>query len=87
MKNILIITNTRDNLGSSLSFVKDITDITDSVLREMIRNCINGTNWNRSDKWVSDSMCGSDGGYIFNDYPLLDTNLPIKVEHIVNYVF
>tara|TARA_R110000772_G_scaffold43995_5_gene101261 strand:- start:3569 stop:3832 length:264 start_codon:yes stop_codon:yes gene_type:complete len=87
MKNILIITNTRDNLGSSLSFVKDITDITDSVLREMIRNCINGTNWNRSDKWVSDGMCGSDGGYIFNDYPLLDTNLPIKVEHIVNYVF
>jgi hypothetical protein len=86
MENILIVTSNKDDLGSSLSFVKDITDITDSVLREMIRNCINGTNWNRGDMWTNDNMCGSDGGYIFGDYPLLTTNLPIKVEHIVNYV-
>ena len=37
--------------------------------------------------WSDEGMCGSDGGYIFNNYNLLDSDLPLNVEHIINYVF
>jgi len=86
-KNILIITASRDELGSSVSFVKDINDIQEPDYREMIINCINNNRWRNGDLWVNNDMCGSDRGYIFNDYALFDENLPIKVEYIINYVF
>lgn len=88
MNNILIITNTRDNLGSSVSFVKNINDIKDDNHREMIKCCINYDEFKEVDGlWVEDGMCGSNGGYIFNDYVLFDKNLPVTIEHIVHYVF
>jgi hypothetical protein len=88
MKNILIITNTRDNLGSAVSFVKDINDIVDVRAREMVAQAIAKTgDWEDGDMWYNNDMCGSDSGYIFNDYALFDTTLPVTVEHIVNYVF
>lgn len=88
MKNILISTNTRDNLGTSLSFVKDIDDITDPILKRMVINCISNIPWAFEDYWVGQShMCGSDQGYIFNDFRLLTKDLPITIDHIVEYVF
>lgn len=85
--NILIITNTRDNLGSAVSFVENLTDIEDLNHRKMILNCIENKNWKKDDLWVIDYMCGSDSGYIFNDYALFDKNLPVTINYIVNYVF
>lgn len=90
MKNILIITNTRDNLGSAISFVEDISLINDDNIKNMILNY--GSIWkahseNHGEMWVEGDMCGSDGGYIFNDYYLRSDKFPLKIEHIINYVF
>lgn len=88
MKNILITSTCRDNQGTSLSFVKDINDIKDDLHRTMIINCINNIKWENGYFWSSgDGMCGSENGYIFNNYVLFDKMLPITVEHIVDYVF
>ena len=82
-KNILIITNTRDDLGSDVSFYKDITDI-DPDYQPMILACLQGKHYMNGDLWSSDYMCGSDRGYIFNQGKL---PLPLTVENIVHYVF
>lgn len=88
MKNILITSTTRENQGTSLSFVKDINDITDPDLRELVIKCLTVKTWNKNGYWVYDGTCGCDnGGYIFNDYVLLKKNLPVTVEHIVEYLF
>ena len=39
MKNILIVTTCRDNQGSAFSFVKNIEDIKEPILKEMIDKC------------------------------------------------
>lgn len=86
MKNILIITTTRDNQGSSVSFVESIDDIVEDDLKEMIKHAILETkDWEKDDLWCVDGMCGSKRGYVFNDYPV--KKLPITVEHIVDYSF
>lgn len=87
MKNILIVTNTRDNLGSAFSFVKELCQIKNEHIRNMVEHCILNKNYEHADLWASHGMCGSDQGYIFNEYPLGDIDLPLYVEHIVNYVF
>jgi len=52
MKNILIITTTRDNQGSAVSFVKSIDDIIETDLKEMIKHAILETkNWEKDDLW------------------------------------
>ena len=80
MKNILIITTTRDNQGSAVSFVKSIDDIIETDLKEMIKHAILETkNWEKDDLWSVDGVCGSERGYIFNSYnmtPPVYTVLP-----------
>ena len=88
IKNILIITNTRDNLGSAVSFIKDIDDIKDMDLKEMVLSCINNVDYDKNGLWSSDDMCGSENrGYAFDDFGLSTNELPVTIEHIVNYVF
>ena len=84
-KNILVITNTRDNLGSHVALIKDIDDLKDATLKEMILNCLNNIEYENGEYWSCDYMCGSESGYIFNDFTLSD--FPVTIEHIVNYVF
>jgi|GEM_PF-6353621 len=88
MKNILIITFCRDNQTGDVSFIKDIEDIKDENLKEMIIHCINKDKWekivDRISYWTVDGICGADVGYIFNDFSRF--NCPITVEHIVNFV-
>lgn len=87
-KNILVITNTRDNLGSHVALIKDIDDLKEPNLKEMVLNCLNNVEYDNEDGfWASGNMCGSESGYIFNKFTLFDTTLPVTIEHIVNYVF
>lgn len=91
-KNILIVTTTRDNLGSHIAFIEDINNIQDpeidNDIKEMIINCLNGTSWEKNDLWVDGDMCGSDRGYIFGgNSTLFNNKLPVTIEHIINYVF
>ena len=88
MKNILIITNTRDNLGSHVALIKDIEDIKNPDLKEMVLNSLNSVDYEKNGFWSYGDTCGCETlGYAFNDFSLFDKNLPITIEHIVNYVF
>ena len=54
----------------------------------MVTKCLTVKSWEskNSEYWVYDGMCGSENhGYIFNDFSIGD--LPITVEHIIDYVF
>jgi len=86
MKNILIVSTSRDNQGAAFSFIKDIEDIKDPIIKEMISNTICNKEWESVDEkyWAYGEMCGSNMGYIFNDYLLPD--LPLTIEHIVEYI-
>jgi hypothetical protein len=86
-KNILVITNTRDNLGSHVALIKDVDDIKDENLKEMILNCLNKIDYENDEYWTSGDICGSDSGYVFNNFTLFEDKLPVTIEHIVNYVF
>lgn len=86
-KNILVITNTRDDLGSHVAYINDIEDIKNENFKEMILNCLNRIDYSNGEYWSSGDMCGSESGYIFNDFTLYEDKLPITIEHIVNYVF
>ncbi len=87
MKNILIITTTRENQGCSVAFVKSIDDIVEEDLREMIKNAIEKKEWGSGDLWSNYGRCGSDRGYVFSDYSPEKEHYPLTVEHIVEYVF
>lgn len=86
MKNILIVSSSTDDRGSSLSFLKDIEDIKDPVVKDMMSNAIQKKNWESSDRkyWVYGGMCGGEMGYIFNDHLL--PKLPLTIEHIIEYI-
>ena len=90
-KNILIITNTRDNLGSHVALIKDIDDIdrlNETGLKEMVLNCLNGVEYEKNGFWSYDDTCGCEHlGYAFNDFTLGTNELPVTIEHIVNYIF
>lgn len=45
MKNILIVSTSRDNLGSAFSFLKDIEDVKDPIVKEIISNAIQKKKW------------------------------------------
>ena len=58
----------------------------------MIESYLDHKPYDKNGYWVdvfqgSSTMCGSDDGYIFNDYTLFDSNLPVTIDHIINYVF
>lgn len=80
-KNILIVTSNRDDIGSSLSFYKDIQDI-EPEYQDMVIAAIERKNYENDDLWSSYGDCGSDRGYIFQG----GYTLPITVEHIVTYI-
>lgn len=75
MKNILIVTTSRDDAGPDISFWESIEDI-DPEYQEAVRNAI------LNNEPISDDEVGF-GGYVFNQGHV---NLPITVEHIVEYI-
>jgi hypothetical protein len=90
MKNILIVTSTRDNQGAAYNFIKDINDVKDPTIRKMIESALSNKEFTDYEHayqvWASSGICGGEyGGYIFNDYPL--PKLPLQVDHILTYVF
>jgi hypothetical protein len=81
-KNILIITTSRDDNDSFLTFFANDTDI-DPEYRDMVIACIENKNYQNDDLWASKyGDCGSERGYIFEG----GYKLPMTVEHIVNYL-
>lgn len=85
MNNILIITSSRDDTGVGLAFYKDINDIQNLDLRTMVEKTIKGEEWNKDDLWVNSGICGSDRGWVFNQDMTNTPELPLIVNHIVNY--
>lgn len=84
-KNILIISNSRANLGSGICFVKSTDEIKEDVLREMvIANIEKKGYWKKQGFWSNEDVCGGTyGGYVFNEYDY--PQFPVTIEHIINY--
>lgn len=85
MKNILIVNSSHSDPAFT-DFISDVNDITDPDLKEMIENVINGVHdWKKDDLWIIYGECGSDRGFVFNEYVRRPIEYPITVEHEVTY--
>ena len=86
MKNILIIESTRDNLGISYAFLKDVYDIPDLNLRNAVIDSINGVvQYNDNISTEKYKIITTNYGYYFNS--LSTTTPPFTVEYIIEHIF